>query len=155
MFQIWEWGLHWLIVIASHIRGKSTTQDDPSTCYDYRLCIHNILFRVLSFKRRTLECPARLGLNTPKLIQHYLENTGRRCHVSWCQRVSIVNRACRRFAAVAIGSFSNDDGDGNEIAETAIGFLGKTTSLHVNHAFWLLYLPLLHDYDMKMSQFLF
>ena len=38
-----------------------------------------------------------------------------------------------------IGSFSNDDGDGdgdgNENVKTAIGFLGKTTTLHVQHAF--------------------
>ena len=44
-------------------------------------------------------------------------------------------RAYRRFAALAIWSFSNDDGDGNENAETAIGLLGKTTSLNVDQFF--------------------
>ena len=65
-------------------------------------------------------------------------------------------RAYRRFAALAIWSFSNDDGDGNENAETAIGLLGKTTSLNVDHNFLYVYLPLAHDYDMKMpSKFTF
>ena len=54
-----------------------------------------------------------------------------------------------------IGSFSNDDGDGNENVKTAIGFLGKTTSLHVHHAFLYISLPLLHDYDVKMPNFTF
>ena len=36
-----------------------------------------------------------------------------------------------------IGSFSNDDGDGdgNENVKTGKGFSGKTTTLHVQHAF--------------------
>ena len=34
-----------------------------------------------------------------------------------------------------IGSFSNDEGDGNEDVKKAIGLLRKTTTLHVHHAF--------------------
>ena len=33
------------------------------------------------------------------------------------------------------GSFSNDDGDGNEDVKKAIDLLRKTTTLHVHHAF--------------------
>ena len=50
----------------------------------------------------------------------------------------------------ALGSFSNDDGDGNEDVKKAIGLLRKTTTLHVHHAFLYISLPSLHDYDVKM-----
>ena len=56
---------------------------------------------------------------------------------------------------MSMGSFSNDDGDGNENVEKAIGLLSKTTSLHVPHAFLYISLPLLHDYDVKMPSFTF
>ena len=49
-----------------------------------------------------------------------------------------------------LGSFSNDDGDGNQNVKKAIGLLSKTTTLHVHHAFWFISLPSLHDYDVKM-----
>ena len=42
-----------------------------------------------------------------------------------------------------IGSFSNDDGDGKEDVETAIGLLSKTTTLHVHHAFFVHFLTVL------------
>ena len=54
-----------------------------------------------------------------------------------------------------IGSFSNDDSDGNENVKTEIGLLSKTTSLHVHHAFLYISLPLLYDYDVKMPKFTF
>ena len=46
------------------------------------------------------------------------------------------------------GSFSNDDGDGNENAKRAMGLLSKTTTSHVLHAFLSL-----HDYHVKMPDF--
>ena len=49
-----------------------------------------------------------------------------------------------------LGSFSNDDGDGNEDVKKAIGLLRKTTTLHVHQAFLYISLPSLHDYDGKM-----
>ena len=49
-----------------------------------------------------------------------------------------------------IGSFSNDDGDGNQDVKKAIGLLRKTTTLHVHHAFLYISLPSLHGYDVKM-----
>ena len=48
------------------------------------------------------------------------------------------------------GSFSKDDGDGNEDLKKAIGVMSKTTTLHVHHAFLYGLLPSLHDYDLKM-----
>ena len=56
---------------------------------------------------------------------------------------------------MSVGSFSNDDGDGNENVKEAVGLLSKTTSLHVHHAFLYISLPLLHDYDVKMPSFTF
>ena len=47
-----------------------------------------------------------------------------------------------------LGSFSNNDGDGNENAKKAMGLLSKTTTLHVQHAFLSL-----HDYHVKMPDF--
>ena len=54
-----------------------------------------------------------------------------------------------------VGSFSTDDGDGNENVKTAIGLLRKTRSSHVHHAFLYISLPLLHDYYVKMPNFTF
>ena len=56
---------------------------------------------------------------------------------------------------MSLGSFSNDDGDGNENVKKAIGLLRKAISLHVHHAFLYISLPLLHDYDVKMPSFTF
>ena len=54
-----------------------------------------------------------------------------------------------------IGSFSNDDGNGNgnEKAKKAMGLLSKATTLHVHHASLYISLPSLHDYDVKMPDF--
>ena len=56
---------------------------------------------------------------------------------------------------MSVGSFSNDDGHGNENVKKAICLLSKTTSLHVHHAFLYISLPLLPDYDVKMPSFTF
>ena len=45
---------------------------------------------------------------------------------------------------------SNDDGDGKEDVKKAIGLLRKTTTLHMHHSFLYIFLPPLHDYDVKM-----
>ena len=52
-----------------------------------------------------------------------------------------------------MGSFSNDDG--NENVKKTIGLLSKTSSLHLDHTFLCISLPLLHDYDVKMLSFTF
>ena len=48
------------------------------------------------------------------------------------------------------GSFSNEDGDGNQDVKKAIGLLRKTTTLHVHHAFLYISLSSLHEYDVKI-----
>ena len=54
---------------------------------------------------------------------------------------------------MSVGSFSNDDGDGNENVKKAIVLLSKKTSLYVDHVFLYIFLPLLHDCDVKMPSF--
>ena len=49
-----------------------------------------------------------------------------------------------------LGSFSKDDGDGNQDVKKAIGLLRKTTTLHVHHAFLYISSASLLDYDVKM-----
>ena len=51
------------------------------------------------------------------------------------------------------GTLRSEDGDGNGKATKAIGLISKTTSLHVHHAFLYIFLPSLHDYDVKMPNF--
>ena len=58
-------------------------------------------------------------------------------------------------AEASLGSFSNDDADGNENVKTTIGLFSKTTTLDLDHAFLYIALPSLHDYDGKMPNFAF
>ena len=56
-----------------------------------------------------------------------------------------------------IGSYSNDDGEGNgnENGKNAKGLLGKTTTLQVHHAFLYDSLQSLHYYNVKTPNFTF
>ena len=69
--------------------------------------------------------------------------------------VAHTNRESRLIASIKTPSFSNDDGDGNEKVKKAKGLLRNTSSFHVQHAFLYIFLPLLHDYDVKMPSFTF
>ena len=64
----------------------------------------------------------------------------------WSSRVRIIG---------TLGSFSNDDGDGNEIVKKTIGLVSKTTNLHVHLAFLYFSQPPLQEYDVKMPHFTF
>ena len=52
-----------------------------------------------------------------------------------------------------LGTLTRHDGDGdgddNENVKKAIGSIGKTTTLHVHHAFLYISLPSPHNYDVK------
>ena len=50
-----------------------------------------------------------------------------------------------------IRSFISDDGDGNENVKTAIGYKFGRASRFL----YIFFLPLLHDYDVKMANFTF
>ena len=58
-------------------------------------------------------------------------------------------------ASVLIGTLRSNDADGDENVKKTIGFISKTTALHVHHTFLYISLPFLHDYDVKMPTFLF
>ena len=49
----------------------------------------------------------------------------------------------------------NDDGYGDKNGKKAIGLFGKTIMLYVHHAFLYISLPSLHDYDVKLTNFMF
>ena len=53
-------------------------------------------------------------------------------------------------AARKVGSLRYHDGDDNENVIKALGWISKTTTLHVHHAFMYISLLSLHDYDGKM-----
>ena len=48
-----------------------------------------------------------------------------------------LNDCAQRILRQIIGSFSNDDGNGNEDVKKAIGLLRKTTTLHVLSRFFV------------------
>ena len=54
----------------------------------------------------------------------------------------------------AIGSFSNDDGDGNENLKNSNRFMEENNTFARASRFLYIYLPLLHDYDVKMPHFI-
>ena len=58
------------------------------------------------------------------------------------------------FGLVSI--LSNDKGDGNKNDKKTIVFLiGKVTTLLLYHAFWYIFQPSLHDYEVKVPNFSF
>ena len=71
----------------------------------------------------------------------------------------ITGRAQRKRQTMSGGlrSLPHDshDGDDNENVKTAIGWMGKTTTLHVHHASLHISLPSLHYYDGKMPNLKF
>ena len=72
--------------------------------------------------------------------------------ISMCDNQELVSAVLQSFSS---GSLSNDDADVNENSKKAIVYFGKTTILHVHHAFLFISLSPLHDYDVKMPNFTF
>ena len=50
---------------------------------------------------------------------------------------SVNEEIFRAPPSLRLGSFSNDDADGNEDLKKAIGMMSNTTTLHVHHAFFV------------------
>ena len=61
----------------------------------------------------------------------------------------------RRFLLRLIGTLRSNDADGDENVKKTIGFINKTTALHVHHTFLYISFPFLHNYDVKMPNFVF
>ena len=53
------------------------------------------------------------------------------------------------------GSLSNDDGNVSENGKKATGLDWQNNNLQVHHTFLFIFLPSLHDYDVKMPIFTF
>ena len=54
-----------------------------------------------------------------------------------------------------IGSLSNNISDRNEDVKKAADMLGKATTLHVHHTYFVHFLVMLHDCNLKMPNFKF
>ena len=54
-----------------------------------------------------------------------------------------------------LGTLRCHDYDDNENVKKAVGWIGKTTTLHVHRAFLYISLLALHDYDGKITNFTF
>ena len=65
------------------------------------------------------------------------------CSVSW------------RTSWRLVKTLRSDDGDGDDNVKRAIGLITKTTIFHLHHAFLYISLPSLHDYDVKVPNFIF
>ena len=52
--------------------------------------------------------------------------------------------------ALFLGSFSSDNDDGKVNGKKLIGFISKTTTLHVHHTVLYISSPSPHVYDLKM-----
>ena len=78
--------------------------------------------------------------------KHYCD---RSCMLQQAKGYSVFFFGRRR--SFSLGSFGNDDLDGNQDVKKVIGLLRKTTTLHEHHAFLYISLPSQHDYDVKMS----
>ena len=52
-----------------------------------------------------------------------------------------------------IGTLRSNDANGNENVKKPIGFISKTTTLHVYHTDLNISFPSLHDYDVKIPNF--
>ena len=84
---------------------------------------------------------------------------------NFCARSSDViwrenqRRRCQMLAVFSgqlkttLGSIKCHDRDDNKNVKKEIGWIGKTTTRHVQHAFLYISLPSLHDYDGKMPNF--
>ena len=67
--------------------------------------------------------------------------------------VKLVFRSARTFVtavAFSLGTLRCHDGDDNETVKKAISWIGKTTTMHVYHAFLYISSPSLHGYDGKI-----
>ena len=54
-----------------------------------------------------------------------------------------------------VGTLRFNDAYGNKNVKKKVGFITKTTTLHVYHAFCTFLCPFLHDYDVKMPNLAF
>ena len=67
-------------------------------------------------------------------------------HLATCLLAACFDRHPRRKILETLRS---NDADGNKNVKNTIGFISKTTALHVHHTFLYISFPFLHDYDIE------
>ena len=68
----------------------------------------------------------------------------------------LVSRSsCRRLCSFVRSLLATTTATRTSKQQYPLGLLSKTTSLHVHHSFLHISLSLLHDYDVKMPNFMF
>ena len=69
----------------------------------------------------------------------------------------ILRRGLLRVKNFSVGTVRSNDADGDENVKKkkTIGFITKTTTSHVHHAFLYISLPFMKNYDVKMPNFTF
>ena len=83
-----------------------------------------------------------------------MENLNKKTKMKW---ILVVVVKCRHRENGPVGTLRSDDGDGdgNKNVIQAIGLIRKTTTLHVHHTFLYTSFTILHDYGVKMPNFMF
>ena len=81
-----------------------------------------------------------------------MENLNKKTKMKW---ILVVVVKCRHRENGLVGTLRSDDGDGNKNVIRAIGLIRKATTLHVHRTFLYTSLTILHDYDVKMANFMF
>ena len=67
----------------------------------------------------------------------------------------ILRRGLLRVKNFSVGTVRSNDADGDENVKKTIGFITKTTTLHVHDAFLYISFPFMNNYDVKMPKFTF
>ena len=60
-----------------------------------------------------------------------------------------------RLPRKLLGTLRSKEADGNANVKETIGLISKTTTSQVHHVFLYISFPFLHDYDVKMPNFVF
>ena len=67
----------------------------------------------------------------------------------------IPRRGLPRVKNFSVGTVRSNDADGDENVKKTIGFITKTTTLHVHDAFLYISFPFMNNYGVKMPKFTF
>ena len=67
----------------------------------------------------------------------------------------ILRRGLLRVKNFSVGTVRSNDADGDENVKKTIGFITKTTTLHVHDAFLYISFPFMNNYEVKMPKFTF
>ena len=137
------------IVEGPHTRDQITS--DGGSKGDSLDCVLCILF-ILS------GCLNECWLRTCHAISHKITRLQLRSSCSeggvWEREFALLSLPlANEVAVISVGTFRNYDGDGNRNVKNTIGYMMKTTTLPLQHAFLYISLLSLHNYDVKWPNF--